>query len=96
MLVWTAYPGAASYLLEYNFPSPVFSEENTIRSEYEDKTFEITNYSILDDLVVFNIYLSAGLNGIAVEARIFALNSYGEIIGESVSSDRTTVIWKDL
>jgi len=31
-----------------------------------------------------------------VEARLFALDASGNIIGSTVSSDRTTVIWTDL
>jgi|GEM_PF-4316130 len=95
MLSWTAYPGAVSYLLEYNLPSPLFSEDNPSSYEFKNQTFEITNFSLFDDLVLFNIDLGKGLNGRVVEARIYALNSEGKIIGESVSSDRTTVIWKD-
>jgi len=31
-----------------------------------------------------------------VEARLFALDASGNIIGSTVSSDRTTVTWTDL
>jgi len=97
-LVWTKYPNAASYLLEYNIPGTVFAEENASQVEYTQKAIQITSasYSEYQDLIVFNIPLESGLNGIIVEARVFALDSSGNIIGESVSSDRTTVTWKDL
>jgi len=98
MLVWTKYPNAASYLLEYNIPGSIFAEENASQVEYTQKAIPITSASYIerDDLIIFNIALETGLNGIIVEARIFALDASSNIIGESVSSDRTTITWKDL
>jgi len=95
--VWTAYPSAASYLLEYNLPSPVFAEENASSVEDLNKSITITSTSYIEyeDLIVFNLPLSTGLDGITVEARIFALDVSGNIISESVSSDRSTIIGKD-
>jgi hypothetical protein len=98
MLVWTKYPNASNYLLEYNLPSPVFAQENASNVEDLKKSFLITSASYIeyDDLITFSIPLSTGLDGTIVEARIFALDASGNIIGESVSSDRTTVTWRDL
>jgi len=94
-LVWTSYPGAVSYLLEYNFPNPIFSDDNTKTAEFST-TIPITDFSTYEDLIIYTISLSKGLDGKIVEARIFAVDANGSIIAESVSSDRFTVTWKDL
>lgn len=93
---WTAYPGAASYLLEYNIPTPVFAENNTSTYEYKNKTIPIKNFTAAADLIVLNVPLQTGLDGTIIEARMFAVDAQGNIIGESVSSDKSTFTWKDL
>jgi len=97
MLVWTAYPGASSYILEYNLPSPFFAEENSSNIEFSNQTIAIspTSYSEYDGLVIYNLPLPTGLDGTTVEVRIFAIDSLGNILAESVSSDKSTVVWKD-
>jgi len=96
-LVWTAYPGAASYILEYNLPAPIFAEDNSNSIEYSIQTIAITSdaYTEYDNLIVYNLALGTGLDGTIVEIRIFALDADANIIGESVSSDKSTLTWKD-
>jgi|GEM_PF-1872680 len=92
--VWTAYPNAVSYKLEYNLPLPEFAEENAAQEEFS--TFvEVTDFSTYEDLVIFDIPIPKGLNGKTVEARIFAVDSNGKIISESVSSDKFSVTFSD-
>jgi len=92
--VWTAYPNASSYKLEYNLPSPVFAQENSTQEEFST-VIAITNFSTYDDLVILDIPIPNGLNRKTVEARIFALDANGNIISDSVSSDRFTVTFSD-
>ncbi|MCU7833748.1 MAG: hypothetical protein KZQ83_00740 [gamma proteobacterium symbiont of Taylorina sp.] len=97
LLIWTEFPGAKSYLLEFNLPVPKFSEDNVSRPEFEKQSVPLpsTSYTEYDNLILFSLPLPEGLDGIILEVRIFALDVSGQIIGESVSSDRSTVTITD-
>ncbi|MCU7836751.1 MAG: hypothetical protein KZQ83_16065 [gamma proteobacterium symbiont of Taylorina sp.] len=95
LFAWTVYPNASNYLLEINFPVPVFAEENVSSPEDINKTLVISTDIIYQDLVIFNLPLPTGLDGIKMELRIFALDAEKKVIGESVSSDRATLEWVD-
>lgn len=92
--VWTAYPDAVSYKLEYNLPEPIFAEENVEQEEFPT-TIRIEEFTLYEDLVIFDIPIPSELNGQVIEARIFALDENGEVIPNSVSSDRFTVTVSD-
>jgi|GEM_PF-2890439 len=94
-LCWLAYPGAAGYILEYNFPSPFFSEENPASPEYINKSiyFYPSQYTIWEDLIILPLEIP-DLPGEVVEARIFPINSEGKVISDSVSSDKGTYTFK--
>ncbi|MCU7837699.1 MAG: FecR family protein, partial [gamma proteobacterium symbiont of Taylorina sp.] len=96
LFIWTEHPNAVSYKLEVNLPTPVFAEENTSKPEFPNQTAVLTStsYSKYDGLIIFPLPLPKGHNGLLLELRMFALDSSGNIIGESVSSDSTAVTWK--
>jgi len=93
LLSWTIYPGADSYLIEYNLPTPVFAEDNTVTLEYQEQSLHVTTdmYTEYDGLVLYYIDLS-GMPKVTVESRVYALDSLGNILSDSVSSDRATMI----
>jgi hypothetical protein len=95
ILAWTSYPDAAQYILEYNFPNPVFSEENSNVPEYIQQSIEITPdlFSVWENLVIFPIILP-DLPETLVEVRIYALDQQGNVLSSSVSSDRATMLFK--
>ncbi|MCU7835214.1 MAG: FecR family protein [gamma proteobacterium symbiont of Taylorina sp.] len=97
IFIWTEYPNADGYLLEVNLPSPDFSESNASSVQFANQTATLksTNYTIYDGLVIFTLPLPKGADGIVVEIRLFALDANGNIIGESVSSDSSTVAVQD-
>jgi len=96
LLVWTAYPGASGYLLEYNLPEPVFSETNSSSIEFKQRTVLLgpNDFDIFDDLILFRVFIGQSSNNPIVEGRVFALDANGEIISNTVSSDAVTVSWK--
>ncbi|MCU7834925.1 MAG: hypothetical protein KZQ83_06675 [gamma proteobacterium symbiont of Taylorina sp.] len=90
LLVWKEYPGASSYQMEFNLPTPVFSEENASRPQYQKQVIPLPSgsYAKVDgDLIAFNLPLPKGADGLVLELRIFALDAAGNIISESISSD---------
>ncbi|MCU7833969.1 MAG: hypothetical protein KZQ83_01860 [gamma proteobacterium symbiont of Taylorina sp.] len=97
LFIWTEYPDANSYLLEFNIPEPVFSEENPSSAEFQEKTVVLTSdfYFEYDGLLIFTLLLPKGLDGIVLEVRLFALDKQGNIIDETVASDRSTVTITD-
>ncbi|MCU7833714.1 MAG: FecR family protein [gamma proteobacterium symbiont of Taylorina sp.] len=98
LLVWKEFPGASSYQMEFNLPTPVFSEENSSRPQYQKQIIPLPSgsYAKVDgDLIAFNLLLPKGADGLVIELRIFALDAAGNIIGESVSSDSSSVTVKD-
>jgi len=86
---WTVYSDASSYLMEYNFPNPVFSEENPEVPEYLQQSIAITPdmYSIYEEVVVLNMIMPE-LPDTIVEARIYPVDDVGNVIGHSVASDK--------
>ncbi len=97
LFVWMSYPGAQAYIVEYNFPSPEFSDDYTQYPEFEQQVITVTAdmYSIVEDLVVLNVPLEdSGLEGLKMESRIYALDEQGQIISDSVSSDRVKIIFQ--
>ncbi|MCU7837442.1 MAG: carboxypeptidase-like regulatory domain-containing protein [gamma proteobacterium symbiont of Taylorina sp.] len=97
LFIWTEYPDAKSYLMEYNFPSPVFAEDNAASTEYPKQSIPLpaSTYSKYDGLILFTLPLPKGAHGVLLEVRIFALDAAGNIIGESASSDRSTITIAD-
>jgi|GEM_PF-1244355 len=94
-LSWLAYPNAAGYLLEYTFPSPNFAETNPADPEFTNKTilFSPSQYTIWQDLVIVPLMIP-DLPGSIVEARIFPINSSGNVINGSSGSDTGTYTFK--
>jgi len=88
-LAWMAYPNAAGYLLEYNFPQPVFSDENPATPEFKDQMiyFEPSSYTIYQDIVIAYLIIP-DLKGQLVEARIYPIDAQRNVISNSVGSDR--------
>jgi len=98
LFIWKEYPGASSYQIEFNLPTPVFSENNVSRPQYQKQVIPLPvgSYAKIDgDLITFNLPLPKGADGLVLEFRIFALDAAGNIIGESVSSDSVSVTVTD-
>ncbi|MCU7833683.1 MAG: hypothetical protein KZQ83_00405 [gamma proteobacterium symbiont of Taylorina sp.] len=95
--IWTEYPNADSYLLEFNIPGSIFSEENPSSAEFQKQTVVLTSdlYIEYDGLLIFTLLLPKGLDGIVLEVRLFALDKQGNIISETVASDRSTITVTD-
>jgi len=97
MFVWTAYEGAAGYILEYNLPKPsVFAEENASKVEYETTSIVLrpTDYDSYENMVMMNVFIGKVEAKEVVEGRIFPIDAEGNIISASISSDRVTVLWE--
>jgi len=88
-LCWLAYPNAKAYILEYNFPTPYFSESNPSRPEYLKQAiyFYPKDYKVWQGLVIAFINIP-DIAGQLTEARIFALDLNNNILSESVASDK--------
>jgi len=93
-LVWMEYPEAVSYLIEYTFPSPSFAEENASSVEFASHLISAAELSFIEGVVVWKLPLSADLNGLVVEARIFPVSAQGNILSGSVASDKGTFGFK--
>lgn len=95
---WTKYPDASAYLLEYNLPAinPRFAEDNVSQPEYEKQTFKLSSdlIQIYDDVVLFQLPTPATTEPVELEVRVYALDKNDNIIKDSVSSDRISVIWR--
>jgi len=90
-LIWTQFPDAASYQMEFNLPSPLFAEENVASAEFPKQVMPLPagSFTKYDGLIIFPLPFPEGADGLILELRIFALDAAGKIIGESVSSDST-------
>lgn len=90
ILSWLAYPDAEGYALEINIPLPEFAENNPETYEYITQTIILdpSLYQIYENLVIWNQYLPETAVDIIMEARIFPLDQNGQIISDSVSSDK--------
>jgi len=88
-LIWTQYPNAASYQMEFNLPNPVFSEQNASVPQFTKQILPLPagSYAEFEGLALLTLPLPKGADGLVLELRIFALDASGNIIGESVSSD---------
>ncbi|MCU7835431.1 MAG: FecR family protein [gamma proteobacterium symbiont of Taylorina sp.] len=97
LFIWTEYLDADSYLLEFNIPEPVFFEENPGSAEFQQQTVVLTSdfYFEYDGLLIFTLPLPKGFDGIVLEVRLFALDKQGNIIDETVASDRSTITVTD-
>jgi len=95
ILTWTAYPGAAGYIMEFNVPTPVFAEDNTTLIEYEQQaiTFTPEMYIEYEGLVFFILELPL-LDELPFEMRIYAIDADSQILSETSSSDRSSVMIK--
>ncbi len=94
--IWTAYPGASAYLLEYNRLQPAFTKANSKEVEFEKQTILITeNNSVrYQDLIMFNINIKNEAINTKFEGRIFALDEFGHVVDGSESSDTIQVLWQ--
>jgi hypothetical protein len=92
-LIWTQFPNAVSYQMEFNLPTPDFSEQNASTPQFTKQVIPLTagSYVEFEELALLNLPLPKGADGLVLELRIFALDSSGNIIGESVSSDSISV-----
>ncbi len=96
LFVWTSYNNTSDYLLEYNFPSPSFSQNNSQSIEFEQQTVELPQsiLNLYDDLVLFQVYFSEfdeQTKSSQVETRLFIVDKHNNIIANTVSSDYTTL-----
>lgn len=94
--IWMQYPGAAGYLFEYKFPSPSFAQDNASNYENANQVVRLNNNELIlvDDLVIIPVNFppfSDDLKQKKVETRLFAIDSNGQIISDSVASDKTTL-----
>jgi len=90
-LIWTQFPDAASYQMEFNLPSPYFSEQNVSVPQFTKQVVPLPagSYAEFEGLALLTLPLPKGADGLVLELRIFALDAANNIIGESVSSDST-------
>jgi len=88
-LIWTQFPAAVSYQMEFNLPTPDFAEQNTSVPQFTKQVMPLTTYTEFEGLALLTLPLPKGADGLVLELRIFALDAAGNIIGESVSSDST-------
>jgi len=90
-LIWTQFPNAASYQMEFNLPTPDFAEQNTSVPQFTKQVVPLPagSYAEFEGLALLTLPLPKGADGLVLELRIFALDATGKIIGESVSSDST-------
>jgi len=74
-------------------PTPDFSEQNASTPQFTKQVIPLTagSYVEFEELALLNLPLPKGADGLVLELRIFALDSSGNIIGESVSSDSISV-----
>jgi len=94
-LIWTQFPEAASYMMEFNLPSPVFAEQNVSTPQFTKQVIPLAGYIEFEGLALLTLPLPKGVDGLVLELRIFALDNKGNIIGESVSSDSSSVTLTD-
>jgi len=90
-LIWTQFPDAASYQMEFNLPTPDFAENNVSVPQFTKQVvpLPVGSYAEFEGLALLTLPLPKGADGLVLELRIFAVDSDGKIIGESVSSDST-------
>jgi len=91
LLIWTEFPNAASYQMEFNLPSPLFAEANVASAEFPKQVIPLLagSFTKYDGLIIVPLPFPEGADGLMLELRIFVLDASGNIIGESVSSDST-------
>jgi|GEM_PF-2036930 len=97
LFVWSAYPGASGYILEYTLPPGTsFSEENTSSIEFSNQFAIIRpgDYSEYNGLILFNLFISSTASKILAEGRIFPIDANNNIISGSQSSDKISVDWE--
>jgi len=96
-LIWTQFPDAASYQMEFNLPNPLFAEQNSSIPQFIKQVVPLPSgsYAEFEGLALLTLPLPKGADGLVLELRIFALGAAGNIIGESVSSDSTKVTLTD-
>jgi len=96
-LIWTQFPDAASYQMEFNLPNPVFAENNVSVPQFTKQVVPLPagSYAEFEGLALLTLPLPKGADGLILELRIFALDASGNIIGESVSSDSSLITIKD-
>jgi len=96
ILAWMRYQGAVGYVIEYTFPSPSFAEENPSSMEFAQQKVLIpaVNFQTIEDVEVMEMVLPASLNGLVVEARLFPVDAQGNILTNSVASDKGTFSFK--
>jgi len=94
-LIWTQFPDAASYQMEFNLPTPDFAENNVSVPQFTKQVIPLTGYIEFEGLALLTLPLPKGADGLVLELRIFALDANDNIIGESVSSDSTKATLTD-
>jgi len=94
-LIWTQFPDATSYQMEFNLPTPDFAEQNASVPQFTKQVIPLTAYTEFEGLALLTLPLPKGADGLVLELRIFALDADGNIIGESVSSDSSSVTLAD-
>ena len=94
--IWMQYPGASGYLFEYKFPAPSFAQDNANAYEDSNQVIHLKNsqLTLLDDLVIIQVdfpEFSDELKQKKVETRMFVTDENGQIMPDSLSSDKTTL-----
>jgi len=96
LFVWTAYPGASGYILEYNLPNPTFSEDNPTAIEFNNTKVVLRPgaYSEYNGLILFDVFIGSTASKILAEGRVFAIDANNNIISGNQASDKITVDWE--
>jgi len=96
-LIWTQFPDASSYQMEFNLPNPVFAENNVSTPQFTKQSipFSAASLTKFEGLIFLPLPLPKGADGLVLELRIFALDAAGNIIGESTSSDSSIITVTD-
>jgi len=74
----------------------VFAKENSPTIEYQDQTITLWpgDYKEYDDMILYTIFINSITSKIIAEGRIFAIDSFGQIISDNIASDKVSVKWE--
>ncbi len=92
---WTAFPGAAGYLIEFTVAPARFSTANATAVEFPATTIPVRpgSFTTTAGTVDFPLAIPGGAlrAGTLVNARVFATDAAGQILSGSQASDETQV-----
>lgn len=96
-LQWTAYEGAQSYLMEYLFPNPSYSQANPHEPEFIHQTIRFTPdmYTLKDGYVKTTMPVPNVLSLGDADIRLFPVDAQGTVLTTAFGSDAIRVFFHD-